>query len=93
MSQDISREREGGKLGLFRKTTIKSFTVGHGNVDCTKARPGKSSLVDASLMMTREGKFTMTSRVVVVRHLGGLLCDVGPMVSLFNLSSLHPWGG
>ena len=33
----------------------------------------------------------MISRVVVVRHLGGLLCAVGPMVSLFELSSLHPW--
>ena len=33
----------------------------------------------------------MISRVVVVGHLGGLLCAVGPMFSLFNLSSLHPW--
>ena len=33
----------------------------------------------------------MISRVVVVRHLEGLLCAVGPMVSLLNLSSLHPW--
>ena len=38
----------------------------------------------------KEGTFTMISRVVVVRHLGGLLCAVGPMVSLFNLFSLHP---
>ena len=44
-----------------------------------------------SFRMTREGTFTMISRVVVVRHLGGLLCAVSPMVSLFNLSSLHPW--
>ena len=43
-------------------------------------------------MMTRAGTFTMLSRVVVVRHLGELRCAVGPMVSLFNLSSLHPWG-
>ena len=48
--------------------------------------------LDASIMMTKEGTFTMISRVVFVRHLGGLLCVVGPMVSLFNLSSLHPWG-
>ena len=48
-----------------------------------KARPGKSSLIDASFMMTKEGTFTMISRAVVVRHLGGLLCAVGPMVSLF----------
>ena len=34
----------------------------------------------------------MISRVVVVRHLGGLLCAVGPMVSLFNLFSLHSRG-
>ena len=33
----------------------------------------------------------MISRVVIVRHLGGLPCSVGPMVSPFNLSSLHPW--
>ena len=40
--------------------------------------------------MTKEGIFTMISRVAVVRHLGGMLCAVGPMVFLFNLSSLHP---
>ena len=33
--------------------------------------------------VTKEWTFTMISRVVVVRHLGGLLCVVGPMVSLF----------
>ena len=33
----------------------------------------------------------MISRVVVVRHLRGLFFAVGPMLSLFNLSSLHPW--
>ena len=44
-----------------------------------------------SLKMTGAGTFTMISRVVVVRHLGGLLCAVGPMVSVINLSSLHPW--
>ena len=43
-------------------------------------------------MMTKEGTVTMISREVVVRNLGGLLCAVGPMVLLFNLSSLHPWG-
>ena len=62
------------------------------NVDCTKARPGKNSLIDGSFNMSKEGTFTMISRVVVVRHLGGLLCAVGPMVSLVNLSSLHTWG-
>ena len=46
--------------------------------------------INASIMMTKEGTFTMISRVVVVRHLGGLFCAVGPMVSLFKLSSLHP---
>ena len=40
---------------------------------------------DASLKMTRAGTFTIISRVVVVRHLGGLLCAVGPMVSLLNV--------
>ena len=45
-----------------------------------------------SIMMTKEGTFTMISRVIVVRHLGELLCAVGPRVSLFKLSSLHPWG-
>ena len=34
-------------------------------------------------MMAKEGTFTMISRVVVVRHLGELLCAVGPVVSLF----------
>ena len=34
----------------------------------------------------------MMSRVEVVRHLGGLLCAVVSMVSLFNLSSLHLLG-
>ena len=48
-------------------------------------------LLRSVLMMTRAGTFTMVSRVIVVRHLGGLLCAVAPMVSLFNLSSLHPW--
>ena len=48
-----------------------------------------SIYMDASFKMTREGTFTMISRVVVVRHLGGLLCAVGPIVSLFYLSSLH----
>ena len=43
-------------------------------------------------MMTKEATFTIISLVVVVRHLGGLLCALGSMVSLFNLSSLHPWG-
>ena len=47
---------------------------------------------NVTIMMTKEGTFTMISRVVIVRHLGGLLCPVGRMVSLFNLSSLHPWG-
>ena len=57
-----------------------------------KARSGKkSSLIDDNIMMPKEGTFTTISRVVVVRHLGELLCAVGPMVSLFNLSSLHPW--
>ena len=48
--------------------------------------------INVSIMITKEGTFTMISRVVVVRHLGGLLCAVDPMVSLFSLSSLHPWG-
>ena len=46
--------------------------------------------INVSIMRTKEGTFTMITRVVVVRHLGGLLCAVGPMVSLFDLSSLHP---
>ena len=87
MSQDISRE--GGKLGSEKKEVhsndMKMSTA-------QKVRPGKSSLIDANIIMTKEGTFTMISRVVVVRHLGGLLCSAGPMVSLFNLSSLHPWG-
>ena len=32
-----------------------------------------------SLMMTKEGTFTIIPHVVVVRHLGGLLCVVGPV--------------
>ena len=44
------------------------------------------------LKMTGAGTHTMISRVVIVRHLGGLLCaTVGPMVSLLNFFSLHPW--
>ena len=42
-----------------------------------------STPTNASFNMTKEGAFTMISRVVVVHHLGGLLCAVGPMVSLF----------
>ena len=43
-------------------------------------------------MMTRAETLTMISRVVVVRHIGGLFCVMDPMVSHFNnLSSLHPW--
>ena len=57
-----------------------------------KRGPYASVEVLNSFMMTKEGTFTMISRVVVVRHLGGMLCAVGPMVSLLNLSSLHPWG-
>ena len=48
-------------------------------------------ITHGSLKMTGAGTFIMISRVVVVRYLGGLLCAVGPMSSLFNLSSLHPW--
>ena len=48
-----------------------------------KRARGKSSLIDANFMMTKEGTFTIISGVVVVRYLGGLICDVGPMVSLF----------
>ena len=70
MTRDISRKS--GKLGAENKEV-------HGNDTC----PGKSSLIDASLKMTKEGTFTMISRVVVVRHLGGRLCAVGPTVSLF----------
>ena len=56
-----------------------------------KASGSQSSLVDVTLKMTGAATFTMISRVVVVRHLGGLLCAVCLMFSLFNLSSLHPW--
>ena len=42
--------------------------------------------------MSKEATFTMISRLVVVRHPEGLFCAVGPMVSLLNRSSLHPWG-
>ena len=45
-----------------------------------KRAQGKSSLIDVSFKMTKEGTFTIISRVVVVRHLGGLFCAVGPMV-------------
>ena len=48
-----------------------------------KRTHGKSSLIDVSFKMTKAGTFTIISRVVVVSHLGGLLCAVGPMVSLF----------
>ena len=55
-----------------------------------RASRSQSSLVDASLMMTGAGTFTMISRVVVVRHLQGLLGAVGSMSSLFHLFSVHP---
>ena len=78
MSQDVSRE--GGKLGSEKKEV-------HSNdmKQCRlhKSAPGKSSLIGASFKMTREGTFTMISRVVVVRPLGELLCAGGPMASLF----------
>ena len=76
-------------MGLFRKRK-KSFTVTTKMKPAQKASRSQSSLVDASLNMTGAGIFTMVLRVVVIRHFGGLLCAVGPMVSLYNLSSLHP---
>ena len=50
-----------------------------------------NSVPHTTFKMTEAGTFTMISRVVVIRHFGGLLCAVGPTVSPFNLSSLHPW--
>ena len=41
------------------------------------------------LEMTKEGTFTMISRVVVARHLGRLLCAVGPWFRSFNLTFLR----
>ena len=78
MSQDISKA--GGKLGS-EKQEVHSNDIKLSTAQ--KARPGKSSLIDASFKMTKEGTFAMISRVVVVRYLGGLLCAMGPMVSLF----------
>ena len=77
VTRHLKRRRETG----FRKK--KSSQERHENVDCTKARPGGSRLIGASFKVTKEGTFTMISRVVAVRHLGGLLYAVGPMVSLF----------
>ena len=48
-----------------------------------KALLSQRCKTDQHFKMTKEGTFTMTSRVVVVRHLGGLLCAAGPIVSLF----------
>ena len=79
MSQDVSRE--GGKLDSEKKE-IHSNDMKQCRLH--KSAPGKSSLTGASFKMTKEGTFTMISRVVTVRHLGGLLCAVGPMVSLFQ---------
>ena len=76
VTRRLERRRETG----FRK---KRGSQLHENVDGTKARSGKSSLINASFKMTKEGTFTMISRVVVVHHLGGCLCAVGPMISLF----------
>ena len=57
---------------------------GGGGLELVKpAREPASSRPKLCFKMTKEGTFTMISRVVVVRHLGGLLCAVGPMISLF----------
>ena len=79
--KSVTRHLERRRETELRKKEVRINDMK--NVDCTKARPGKSSLINASFMMTKEGTFTMISRVVVVRHLGGLLCAVGPMVLLF----------
>ena len=66
------------------------YDTSYGYLKYKDSRFEASKRINASIMMTKEGTFTMISRVVVVRHLGRLLCAVGPMVSLFNLLSLHP---
>ena len=85
-------------MGIWR-LPIGTDTVPHGTVFVKNIKPVDEWLKSGgtgifrlyyNLKMTREGNFTIVSRVVVVRHLRGLLCAVGPMVSLFNLSSLHP---
>ena len=82
VSRYLERGRETGYL--LKKRAFTTVTT-HKNFDCIKARPSKSSLVDASFKMTEAETFTMMSRVVVVRDLGELLCAVGPMYSLISL--------
>ena len=89
VSQDISRE--GGKLGELGSE--KKREVHSNNMMSTAQKKHTQARVASStpvLSMTRVGTFTMISRVVVVRHLEGLHCAVGPIVSHFNLSSLRP---
>ena len=76
------------------RTDVLSFAGYQNSTNFKLASLGMRGAQERALlfMMTKEGTFTMISRVVVVRHLGGLLCAVGPMVLLFNLSSLHPRG-
>ena len=50
-----------------------------------------NSAPHTTLKMNEAGTFTTIPRVVVIRHFGGLFCGVGPIVSVFNLSSLRPW--
>ena len=86
MLQDISRGA--GKLVSFEKIT---FTVTTINGDYTKASRSKSSLVGASFKRIEAETYTMIPCVVYVSHLRALLCAMGPMDFLINLSSLHPW--
>ena len=89
-TKGVTRHLERGQeTGFLPKT--KSFQLLHKNEDCPKARQRKSSLVDAIFKRTGEGIYTMISRVVVVRHLGGLFGAVSSICSLINNSSLHPW--
>ena len=87
---------DGTTTGLLPRN---KFTVTPKYEDCTKASRSQSSLVDASFKMPGPGTHTMISCVVVVCHLRGLICAVGPMgslISIFIVTSLegfNDWGG
>ena len=87
VTRHLERGRETGSLlekRAFTVTTPKMSTP-------QKARPSKSSLIDARFQMTGAETYTMRSRVVVVCRHGGLLCAMRSLGSLFNLSMLHSW--
>ena len=67
------------RVDVYRLVAASLFLISS-TVQCHRK---KRIVLYSVIKMTKEGTFTIISRVVVVRHVGGLLCAVGLMVSLF----------